>query len=163
MSDAHDVAARYQDYEQQILDLKLKQRELVTHPESRSNVRRVDRFTNRIRGGRGYLGMDDRNSGGELQQFSTMTCAHCNCVKGLNQEGKIVHAKIYRDAQSGEVAAVHMLPAGDPGYCGKCHAYLCDDSVCNKYCTPLMRALEYNLPIAQRPGRETWQFQKDVY
>ncbi len=159
MTDAHDAATRYAQLEEQIRTLKLEQRRLEVAP----GVFQVDRLTKRVHGGHGYLLTDDRESGGTRTEIRTMTCAHCNCVKGLSPDGSIIHARIFREASTGEVAAVHMLPKGAPGYCSRCHAYLCDDPLCNRFCTPLSRALEYNLPIAQREGRESWQFEKGLY
>ncbi len=103
-------------------------------------VRKVERFTNREKGGRGYLMVDERNSGGELRQFDTATCCHCNRVVLLNANRK-----------------------RERGRCEHCHAYVCDDPICRKYCTPVNRALELKLPLSQREGREAWQFTKGVF
>lgn len=93
-------------------------------PDAFEAVRRVERFTNREKGGRGTLVLDDRPNGGELRQFDTATCVHCNRVVVLNQWRK-----------------------RERGRCERCHAYICDDPICNTHCTPIGRALELKLDI----------------
>ena len=65
----------------------------------------------RVKGGRGYLLIDNRASGGKMQEMATMTCAHCQLVVVLNAARKRAR-----------------------GYCAKCHAYICDNRVCSTYC-----------------------------
>lgn len=89
-------------------------------------------MTNRVHGGRGTLIIDNRASGGELQEFKTFTCAHCNCVV-------VMHPKRTRSR----------------GYCRKCHALVCDDRVCIEQCNPIQACLELvvadpNIPALAR-------------
>ena len=83
----------------------------------------------RVRGGKGYMMVDDRASGGQFQEMSTMTCAHCGTVVVLNP-----------------------MRTRERGYCGKCHAYVCDNPVCNAVCAPI----EQRVILAQKyPGLPT--------
>lgn len=81
---------------------------------------------NRVKGGKGYLQIDNRASGGTLQEYNTLTCGHCNCITVLNPERKRAR-----------------------GYCQKCHAYTCDAAVCRVDCNPIQQGLEL---ILKYPG-----------
>ena len=77
----------------------------------------------RVRGGRGYLMVDNRASGGELKEYATLTCAHGGHIVVMNPDRKRTR-----------------------NYCAKCHAYYCDDCV---GCVPIEKAIE----LAQKyPG-----------
>lgn len=83
----------------------------------------------KVKGGKSYLMIDNRASGGKLLEFNTMTCAHCHMVVALNPERKRPR-----------------------GYCPKCDAYICDDRVCTTYCAPIEKCIE----LAQKhPGLPT--------
>jgi hypothetical protein len=74
---------------------------------------------NRVRGGRGVLEIDNRVSGGKLEQFHTLTCSHCNGIVILNS------------ARQRERA-----------FCWLCNAYICDNCKVTGACTPVAQALE---------------------
>ena len=76
----------------------------------------------RVKGGRGYLYIDNRPSGGQLLEFNTLTCAHCNTVVVLNPERK-------RRRE----------------WCHKCNAYICDSVGCNAECNPIQQGVELAL------------------
>lgn len=82
-------------------------------------VREVEVFSKRVKGGRGYLMIDDRASGGGLKEFNTLSCAHCNTVVVLNP-----------------------ARTRERGYCSKCHAYICDNPVCHAVCAPIEQRVE---------------------
>jgi hypothetical protein len=67
-----------------------------------------------IRGGRGYLTIDNRASGGSLQEFDTLTCNHCGRIVALNKDRKRTR-----------------------NWCPKCDSYTCDGA-CSipGYCAP---------------------------
>ena len=73
----------------------------------------------RVKGGKGYLLIDDRASGGKKLERATLTCAHCQMIVVLNPAR--VRAR---------------------SYCRKCDAYLCDSVGCNALCTPIMQSLD---------------------
>lgn len=73
----------------------------------------------RVRGGRGYLMIDNRASGGELLEFKTLTCAHCNQVVALNPKRQ-----------------------RERGFCQKCYAYICDSVGCNVDCNPILEGVD---------------------
>lgn len=86
-------------------------------------------MTKRVKGGRGYLMVDNRASGGKLVEMPTLTCAHCQKIVVLNPERKRTR-----------------------GYCRKCDAFICDDRACSCYCAPIERCVE----LAQKyPGLPT--------
>lgn len=76
-------------------------------------------MSTRVRGGKGTLIIDERASGGKLQEYATMTCAHCMTVVALNPERKRAR-----------------------GYCRKCNAYVCDNKVCSEFCAPIKQCLD---------------------
>jgi hypothetical protein len=80
----------------------------------------------RVKGGKGYLLVDNRASGGELKEYPTMTCGHANHIVVLNPERQ------------------------RPRYtCPKCYSYVCDDLACRVECTPIEKCVE----LAQKyPG-----------
>ena len=80
----------------------------------------------RVRGGRGYLMIDNRASGGTLQEMNTMTCAHCGVVVVLNPER-----------------------TRERGYCNKCHAYICDRPGCHAGCFPQSKAVDLSMRFGQ--------------
>ena len=82
-------------------------------------VRKVDMIRNRVRGGHGYLMIDDRNSGGELKQYDTLTCAHCNAIVVLNPNRIRLRA-----------------------WCYSCNAYVCDDKACARDCYSILRCID---------------------
>lgn len=88
-------------------------------PETPSPVRRVDIFSPRVKGGRGYLMIDNRASGGTLEERDTMTCSHCSCVVVLNPK--------------------RVRPRA---VCFRCNAYVCDDKKCAEECYSMARCLE---------------------
>ena len=83
------------------------------------NVRQVDVFRNRVRGGRGSIMIDNRASGGLCVEYDTMTCAHCNSVVVLNEK--------------------RIRPRE---WCAKCNAYVCDDKKCATECYSMQRCLD---------------------
>lgn len=86
-------------------------------------------MSKRIRGGRGYLEIDNRASGGNLLKFDTLTCAHCNSMYALNP---------YRKRKR--------------GWCRKCNAYVCDLPGCQTDCNPILQGVD----LAQKyPGLPT--------
>ena len=83
----------------------------------------------RTKGGKGYLMIDNRPSGGKLVEMATQTCAHCNCIVVLNPERKRKRIS-----------------------CKKCNAYVCDNKVCESICSPIEKCVE----LAQKyPGLPT--------
>lgn len=78
----------------------------------------------------GYLLIDNRVSGGELQELPTITCAHCNVVVVLN-----------------------MQRTRPRGHCWKCAAYVCDKPGCNTECNPITQGVELALkyPDSDQP------------
>ena len=81
----------------------------------------------RVRGGRGYLLVDNRVSGGQLVEMPTLTCAHCGVVVVLNPQ--------------------RTRPRG---LCFKCNAYVCDNAGCNAECNPIQEGIELALSL---PGQ----------
>ena len=93
------------------------------------DVKQVEHFSQRVRGGRGTLIIDERASGGERREMATLTCAHCGCVVVLNHERKRKRNRCYH-----------------------CNAYVCDDKVCATTCAPIEKSVE----LAQKyPGLQT--------
>lgn len=45
-------------------------------------------MSDRVKGGRGYLMIDNRASGGKLEEYNTLTCGHCGKIVVLNPERK---------------------------------------------------------------------------
>ena len=82
-----------------------------------------------VRGGRGYLLVDNRASGGALEELPTLTCAHCNCTTVLNPQR-----------------------TRERGYCQKCHAYVCDLPGCRAACNPT----ELMVDLARKYPGEPW-------
>lgn len=80
---------------------------------------KVELFRNRVRGGKGYLLIDDTASGGQKRQYDTLTCCHCNCVVVLNPQRKRAR-----------------------NWCRKCNHYVCDKAICITECNPIQQALE---------------------
>ena len=79
-----------------------------------------------IKGGRSYLSIDNRASGGKLLEFDTLTCVHCNTIVVLNKQRK-----------------------RQRGWCRKCNAYVCDSVGCMTDCNPIEQGIE----LAQKfPG-----------
>src|SRR5438552_1081296 len=76
-------------------------------------------ISKRVKGGRSYLMIDNRASGGKLLEFATATCAHCGFVVILNPNRK-------RERER----------------CRKCNAYVCDAFVCRTECHPIMQSLD---------------------
>ena len=72
-----------------------------------------------VKGGKGYLLIDNRASGGKLVELATLTCIHCNTIYVLNPERKKRR-----------------------GYCKRCHAYICDAPGCNFDCNPTEECVE---------------------
>lgn len=81
-----------------------------------SSIRQTDHIK-RVRGGQGFLSIDNRLSDGELTELPTLTCCHCNRVVVLNP-----------------------LRTRERGYCQKCNAYRCDSCVT---CTPIAQLIEF--------------------
>lgn len=102
-------------------------------PVVRPSVKEVEIFKNRVRGGRGYLLIDNRASGGELYEFNTLTCAHCACVVVL------------RDNNFTRAFPGTAPRARERGYCAKCNAYICDKPGCHAGCFPQAKAIELSL------------------
>ncbi len=96
-------------------------------------VRQVEVHRNRVRGGRGYLMIDNRFSGGQLMEFNTMTCAHCGAVVVL------------RDNNFTRAFPGTTPRARERGYCAKCNAYICDKPGCHAGCFPQEKAVELSL------------------
>lgn len=83
-------------------------------------VRQVEVFHNRVKGGRGTLLSDQRASGGRMEEIPTMTCAHCD-----------------------NVVILHPQRTRERGFCAKCNAYICDSPPCHISCTPYMAIMEF--------------------
>lgn len=71
----------------------------------------------RVAGGKSYLMIDNRLSGGTLQEVATLTCCHCN-----------------------RAVILHPQRTRERGYCRKCNAYRCDYCVT---CTPIAQLVEF--------------------
>lgn len=82
-------------------------------------VRKVDLFRNRPKGGKGFLMIDNRASGGELLELPTLTCCHCNSVVVLNAMRK-----------------------SERGFCFTCNAFRCDDKKCADDCYSMKRSID---------------------
>lgn len=98
--------------------------------------------TPRLKGGRGYLMVDERASGGELKEFDTLTCAHCEYVVVLNAERK-------RARNS----------------CKKCNKYVCDKTFCILECNPMDRDIELSLihPVILARGKNGKVLHDPIY
>jgi hypothetical protein len=94
-----------------------------------SRIRKVD-FPSRVKGGRGYLLVDNRANGGGYQEMPTMTCNHCNSVVVLN------------DARTRPRAV-----------CRRCNAYVCDKCGALGECNPTDEGIELAL---RYPGQGTF-------
>lgn len=96
-------------------------------------------FTSRVKGGRGYVLIENRHSpvsltqrlpngetiviaAGETFEAPTLTCCHCNTVTVLNPR--------------------RSRPRN---YCRKCNAYCCDSPGCNRDCTPTQLCVDLAL------------------
>ena len=79
----------------------------------------------RVKGGRSYLVIDNRASGGTLQEWDTLTCAHHGGIVVLNPERKRKR-----------------------GYCRKCNAYICDLPGCNAECNPIVQCVDLAMTFA---------------
>lgn len=83
-----------------------------------SEVRQVDHIK-RVRGGRGYLLIDERAApSGTVLECPTQTCRHCNRVVILRPD--------------------RVRPRG---YCQRCYAYVCD--ACTQTCTPFEQLIDF--------------------
>lgn len=75
-------------------------------------------------GGKGYLQVDNRPSGGKLEEFATLTCAHCGVLQILN--------------------GLRVRPRA---HCDRCSKYICDQcsalNECNFYEESLELALAH--------------------
>ena len=97
-------------------------------------------MSKRVKGGRGYLIVDNRASGGTLQEYATLTCCHC-----------------------GSMVVLHPQRTRARGYCPRQYAYRCDDNMCavncaNGICPPVEQCVE----LAQKyPGLGTLSRAKD--
>ena len=80
----------------------------------------------RVKVGRGYLLVDNRASGGKLEEYPTLTCGHCFSI--------VVLTKARKRAR---------------GYCRTGHHYICDLPGCQIQCTPIEQALDL---IVKYPG-----------
>lgn len=115
-------------------------------------IHQVDIFKNRVRGGRSTLLIDHRASDmrtgvyNGLEEMHTFTCVHCDRVIRLNAQGKVTHGTIYKEAETGHVLAIVSKSWGEPGWCAKCNARRCDNAICIKFCTPIAKRLELQLP-----------------
>ncbi len=90
-----------------------------------------------MKGGRGYLLIDDRHSGGELIETPTLTCNHCNCVTYFVVKHR--HSRRITD-----------LPT-----CYRCQAYICGKPWCTDRCETTEEKIEQNLagrPVLLGPG-----------
>ena len=104
-----------------------------------ASVEKVDLFTSRVKGGRGYLLIENRHSpvaltqrlpngetiviaAGATFEAPTLTCCHCNAVTVLNPR--------------------RSRPRN---WCAKCHAYVCDLAGCNRDCTPTTACIDLAL------------------
>lgn len=93
-----------------------------------------------IRGGRGYLMIDNRAAGGELIEMPTLTCCHCFTIVALNLER-----------------------TRERGWCPKQNAYRCDDNMCATNCAlGVCPPIEQCVELAQKyPGLPTLPRAKD--
>ena len=80
-------------------------------------------MSNRVRGGKGYLMIDNRAAGGKLEEYNTLTCSHCVTIYVLNPERKRRR-----------------------GFCARCNHYICDRPGCAAECS----APEQCVELAQR-------------
>ena len=72
-----------------------------------------------VKGGKSIVIIDERAAGLSLKEYPALTCSHCNTVVILNKDRK-----------------------RDRGYCAKCNAYICDNPICHKFCTPVDKMIE---------------------
>lgn len=113
-------------------------------------VSQVELFSQRVKGGRSYLILDNRVSGEGLLEVTTVTCCHCNRVVYVNESHtKIIHQRRVRQADTGLVVSVETWDA-DLDRCPRCHAYICDSRGCHDRCTPVQQSLVLGLQIAGR-------------
>lgn len=90
----------------------------------------------RVRGGQGYLLIENRHSpvpltlrlangetlliaAGETAELPTLTCCHCNCT-----------------------VVLHPQRARPRAWCRKCNAYCCEAPGCNTECTPTLLCVD---------------------
>lgn len=59
-------------------------------------------------------------SPGEVYESATATCVHCHTIVVLNPQ--------------------RTRPRG---YCGRCHAYTCDNPTCNTDCRPMAKVIDH--------------------
>ena len=84
----------------------------------------------------GELVIDHRDSpgtvavtAGELYESATIVCAHCGVTVVLNPQRTRAR-----------------------GYCAKCDHYVCDSPVCNRDCTPQVKAFDVIRDVVERTG-----------
>lgn len=120
-------------------------------------IKKVDVFKNRVKGGKGTFYRDNRVSGLGVEQYNTLTCAHCQRVRFLDGHGRIIHGTMFKDSSDGRPLAFKPNNKWDtPGFCSHCHARLCENPICNKLCTPVAKMIERNLTyegIATEPEK----------
>ena len=89
-----------------------------------AKVRQVELFRKRVRGGRGYLRIENplENS---VFEADTLTCSHCGTIVVLNKERKRAR-----------------------NWCRHCNCYVCDRPGCNIDCNPQLQGVELALKYA---------------
>lgn len=96
--------------------------------QQRPDVRRVDLFSDRVKGGKSYLLVDNTVSGGVKLEMSVMTCNHCGCV-----------------------VVPHPQRVRPRGHCKRCNHYICDKPGCRLDCNPMDEMLDLALSTSN-PG-----------
>lgn len=101
-------------------------------------------------GGKGEAIVDNRADGRGVQQYKTLTCAHCNRVVMINPStGRILHMRTITHVETGLVVDVSWREADLPDVCLKCMAYICDNKVCHAECNPIKQGIDL---VMKYPG-----------
>lgn len=111
-----------------------------------------------IGGGKGEVSFDNRADGAGVQEYWTLTCAHCNVVRYVNPAtGNMVRLRVITKMPENEVVEIQWREIDPPQICFKCYAYLCDNPVCHLDCLPVKAGIDLILS----KGEEVTPFATD--
>lgn len=89
-----------------------------------------------VSGGKGEVMFDNRNSSQGVQEFETITCAHCNVVRYI-LNNQILRIRLITQMPENVVVDFEWREIGERSRCFKCNAWLCENPICHKDCLPV--------------------------